>query len=79
MWRRHNPNEFNLGDWTEWLAKFITAIVLGLVIGVLFGWQVEEVGILWGCVIWILVFTAIGFREQIRYFIHLLVRLTAGR
>jgi hypothetical protein len=72
-------DEIELGDWTDWLAEGITAVALGTIVGVLFGWQAEKIGILQSCIIWILVFAVIGFRKQIRYFIRLLLRHTTGK
>jgi hypothetical protein len=72
-------DEIELGDWTDWLAEGITAVTLGTIVGVLFGWQIERTGVAQSCVIWILVFAAIGFRKQIRYFIYLLLKHTTGR
>lgn len=72
MPQKYNSDKPDFGDWTDWVANGITAVVLGTVIGGLFGWQFERAGIFWGCVIWISVFTVIGFRKQIRYFIRFL-------
>jgi len=77
--QRHSFEELDLGDWTDWLAKGITAIVLGLAIGILFGLQTEKIGVLQSCIIWVLIFAAIGFREHIRYFLHLVVKLATGK
>ena len=79
MKQRYSFEEIDLGDWTDWFAKGIMAVVLGLVVGILFGWWSEKIGILQSCVIWVLIFAAISFREHIRYFIHLVVKLTTGR
>jgi len=79
MRQKYNSEELNLGDWTEWLAKGIVAITLGTIVGVLFGWQAEKIGILQSCIIWVLVFAVIGFREHIRYFIYLLLKHTTGK
>ena len=79
MPQKHNPGELDFSDWTDWVANGLTAIVLGGIIGALFGWQFERAGIFWGCVIWILVFTIIGFRKQIRYFIRFLYQLAFNK
>jgi len=79
MPQKYNSGEPDLGDWTDWVANGITAVVLGVVIGILFGWQFEKAGIFWGCVIWILVFAIIGFRKQIRYFFQFLYRLAFNK
>ena len=79
MRRERNINELELGDWTDWLAEGITAVTLGTIVGVLFGWQIERIGVIQSCIIWILVFAVIGFRKQIRYFIYLLLKYTAAK
>ncbi len=75
MPRKHNSVKPDFGDWCDWIANSFTAVVLGTVIGALFGWQFERAGIFWGCVIWISIFVILGFRKQIRYFFHFLYRL----
>ena len=70
MPRKHNTDKPDFGDWTDWVARSITALVLGAIIGILFGCQFERAGIFWGCAIWILVFAIIGFRKQIRCFFY---------
>ncbi len=67
MPRKHNSGELDLGDWTDWLAKGIVAIILGIIIGVFLGCFEKKVGIPWWCVIWVLFFAVIGFRKEIRH------------
>jgi len=74
MPRKYNSGELDFGDWTDWVANGIMAIILGGIIGTLFNWQVKKIGILWGCVIWILIFAIIGFRKQIRCLFRFLYR-----
>lgn len=66
MPQKHNSGEPDFGDWNDWVANGIATVVLGVIIGALFGGQVERVGISWGCVAGILLFAVIGFRRQIQ-------------
>ncbi len=74
MPQENNSEKPDLGDWTDWAANGITALFLGSVIGILFGWQFKGAGIFWGCAIWTLVFAIIGFRKQIWYFLRFICR-----
>lgn len=74
MPRKHNSGELDFGDWADWVANGIEAVVLGIIIGILFGWQAENVGIIRGCAIWIPLFAVIGFRRQIQCLFYLLFR-----
>lgn len=72
MPHKYNYGELDFGDGHDFFAKSVTAIVLGGIIGYLFGVQVERIGILWSCVAGIMLFAVIGFRKQIRYFVRFL-------
>ncbi len=70
MPQKDNFSKLDLGDWHDFFANGLGAIILGAIIGTLFGWQFEKAGIFWGCVIWIPVFAIIGFRKQIKCFFY---------
>ena len=70
MPQKYNSDKPDLGDWTDWVANGITAVVLGGIVGALSSWPFGRTGIFWGCVAGILLFAIIGFWKQIRHFVR---------
>ncbi len=66
------PEQLKFTNWSDLIATLaangIAAIILGSIIGLLFGWQIENVGLFWGWLGGILFFVFIGSLEQIWYF-----------
>ena len=73
MPRKYNSSELGFGDWHDFFANGISAVILGVIVGGLFGWQTQErLGIPWGCFLGFLLFFCLGFWKQIWYFLRFL-------
>lgn len=77
------PSTLKFTSWSDLVASLIAngiaAVVLGVVIGGLFGFFAEKVGILWGCLGGILLFVIICSCEQIFYFFRYLCRFALNK